>query len=487
MYGGVSRQLPTLRQEHQVEELQNFVPSVAAGVTRRSPFEVTGIIPMATKSTNGATLHNLHFIDRDSGERYVVVVEKATGALRVFDLDGDEKAVTVRPGWAYEYLKGSLRFCTVIDHTFIVNPAVLTEMEEYAPGYDFATRYRELTLTPDEDGDVKAALTLTVDGWAALTAWQAARPTGATGYVNYPYMWARQVTAAFNKACVAAGKAYRMAYYPADREYTVATSGKVQPPRHLLPEQTTLTSIGGPDDPTAAVTLRISTINDDGSCAAPTVVVTAFAEVAPLATTAPTLTVNTISSGASTDVLAPTAWIHCISGVDEGDVTITLDGSTVTITNNDGMGYLATQIKSAIEGLSTATTIYQAQIPATDASTVRVVKYVSGTRSDFTLSVNSDYGDTAIRVFKRSCRAMEQLPLTAHNGDLLVVRGEERDASETWVVHESDAKRWVETVAPGSRTLFRSETMPLVLKRESDGSFTLDAPTWSTKACGNDD
>ena len=462
MYGGVSRQVVSLRQPHQVQELTNFVPSVANGVVRRNPLELAGVIPQATKKGETGDLYKLHFIDRDSGERYVVIVTKSTGAVQIYDLTGTEKTVTVRPGWAASYLKGGdLRFCTVLDHTFIVNPSIAVAMEPYSPAHTFSVPYKQYLIAANEHGDVNAKVSLTVGGTAILTNWAATRDAGAS-FINYPYLWMQQLTAAFNAAAVDAGVNHRMSFEH-DHEAWEA-------------------------NPAASQYVRITSVDASGWCTAPTVSLT-FTEVATTHTQAPTMT-EIGSAGTAFDVLSPTAWIHCISGASTGHVSVTLDGvESADIENTTYMSTLADRIKTALQKLSTAQVEYKVDAPNNESNVLRVwkVSKTTGARLDFTIDVTSDYGDTAVKLFKRTCGSTEDLPNEAIDGDLLCVSSVEANSAVLWFAYDAAGERWAETCAPGAARNFRATTMPLMLRRESDGTFTIDAPAWTPRAVGNEE
>lgn len=118
---GVSQQSFALRLASQAEEQVNGWPSVVNGLDKRPPFEHGAVLP-GTYSDNAY----VHIINRDSVERYAVVV--AGGDLRVFRLsDGSEVTVAFPDGKGY--LTGSnFSAVTVADFTFLANRTVATAM-----------------------------------------------------------------------------------------------------------------------------------------------------------------------------------------------------------------------------------------------------------------------------------------------------------------------------------------------------------------------
>jgi hypothetical protein len=124
LINGVSQQPDALRLPSQVEAMVNAYPSVVEGLGKRPPTEhVAKIITGALGSAY------LHTINRDTAERYIVVI--TNGDLRVFDINGVEKTVNFPDGKTYLNAsdpKTMFRAVTVADYTFIVNTSVTCAM-----------------------------------------------------------------------------------------------------------------------------------------------------------------------------------------------------------------------------------------------------------------------------------------------------------------------------------------------------------------------
>jgi hypothetical protein len=124
---GVSQQPPQMRLPSQLEEQVNAYPSLSDGLTKRPP------TTHVKKLTSDASDQFVHFINRDSTERYVV---RLTGSsLKVFTLDGVEKNVyTALTGTTaftvptYLSTPGNIRATTVADFTFLVNRSTAVAM-----------------------------------------------------------------------------------------------------------------------------------------------------------------------------------------------------------------------------------------------------------------------------------------------------------------------------------------------------------------------
>lgn len=122
LVNGVSQQPSALRLASQAELQDNFMSSVATGLSRRP-----GTKHIAQLTTEDWSDAFLHVISRDAFERYLVAV--TDGDLQVFDLvNGKPVAVNFPDG--VDYLTGAsgadFRAVTVADYTFIVNRSVKT-------------------------------------------------------------------------------------------------------------------------------------------------------------------------------------------------------------------------------------------------------------------------------------------------------------------------------------------------------------------------
>lgn len=154
LYNGVSQQPAPVRLPSQCEEAVNCMFSVVDGASRRSPMEY---VAKLTSDRLGTAL--LHTINRDVVERYEVIVTAA--GIRVFDMQGVEKAVTAPLGWGYLSLpdgaeaRYSYVCMTVADYTFVLNKTKTVEMlavgadhDPPSDGYWWLNRPLESTPSP---------------------------------------------------------------------------------------------------------------------------------------------------------------------------------------------------------------------------------------------------------------------------------------------------------------------------------------------------
>jgi hypothetical protein len=139
LFNGVSQQPPSLRSPTQGELQENAYSDVATGLRKRPP-----TIEIARLSTSVWPDAKVHLINRDSVERYSVIINN--GALLVHDLTGASRTVGFPDGTSYLNAanpREAFELLTVADYTFIVNKTVTTAMTSAtAPGSIAGTRQR---------------------------------------------------------------------------------------------------------------------------------------------------------------------------------------------------------------------------------------------------------------------------------------------------------------------------------------------------------
>lgn len=129
LYNGVSQQPPTIRLGSQCDVQVNAWATVVDGLRKRPPS-----IHSTRLTTSDLSSAYLHTINRDTSERYQVIV--TDGDIRVFDLAGNEKTVAFPDGKGYldipsgQTAEASFSLVTVADYTFVVNKTVTVLMDD---------------------------------------------------------------------------------------------------------------------------------------------------------------------------------------------------------------------------------------------------------------------------------------------------------------------------------------------------------------------
>ncbi|KQV99970.1 hypothetical protein [Rhizobacter sp. Root1221] len=123
LYHGVSRQAPLQRSPSQMEELDNYLPSVDLGgfVDREGTRLIVGV------PSGGYKPQATHFFRTTDGSAWSVMRKAGDGELEVRSLNTGIAATITYGPWVQQYLgasSASLRFLTVLDTVFILNTDV---------------------------------------------------------------------------------------------------------------------------------------------------------------------------------------------------------------------------------------------------------------------------------------------------------------------------------------------------------------------------
>ncbi len=125
---GVSQQAVALRLTTQGDVQVNAYSTIIDGLKKRPPTS-----RVATLGSSVAGNVFTHWINRDTAERYVVIM--SAQGVRVFDLQGYEKTVRSTSGWDYLSYPNSdtvpppYKAATIGDYTFVVNTTRTVQMD----------------------------------------------------------------------------------------------------------------------------------------------------------------------------------------------------------------------------------------------------------------------------------------------------------------------------------------------------------------------
>lgn len=141
MFNGVSQQAAPLRHPSQCEAQINAYSSIAKGLSKRPPSK--HIAKLTASSHLDAFIHT---INRDTSERYKVVID--AGDLWVYDIDGTAKTVSFPDGKTYlasSDPQNDFVAVTVADYTFIVNRTIVAAMDAATVAGTVAATKQEFT------------------------------------------------------------------------------------------------------------------------------------------------------------------------------------------------------------------------------------------------------------------------------------------------------------------------------------------------------
>lgn len=117
--------------------------------------------------------------------------------------------------------------------------------------------------------------------------------------------------------------------------------------------------------------------------------------------------------------------------------------------------------------------------------------YIRNTSFDFAISTEDGYAGRAMKDAKKRVQKFTDLPLYAPDGVVMEVVGDENTGFDNyWVRYTKDnvndgAGVWKESTAPGTRLGLEKTTMPHILVREADGTFSFKAAEWDNRRCGD--
>lgn len=150
--------------------------------------------------------------------------------------------------------------------------------------------------------------------------------------------------------------------------------------------------------------------------------------------------------------------------------------NTVTIASN-----LASSLSSALgTGWTVSATDYIIEIQKNDGT-------------DYTLKATDGFDGASIRGIKGVVSALTDLPVISRHGFIVRIQGDTASDFDDWYVKfETNAGSgfgegsWVETVAPAINYKLDATTMPHVLIRNNDGTFTFKKYDWGNRLAGDE-
>ena len=178
--------------------------------------------------------------------------------------------------------------------------------------------------------------------------------------------------------------------------------------------------------------------------------------------------------------------------------TVELEGEEYSFTTEDGLsiaGEPADELssKQIIEDILRQ--IEEAHPGVYTLETVRSTLWVRRKDGkDFKLKVSDSRSNTHIVSFRNSVQRFADLPTTAPDGYVVEIRGDASSSFDNYyVVFSCDegnapfgAGVWMETVRPGIPYELDAATMPHVLIRQADGTFSLEQAPWTGRTCGDE-
>ena len=103
------------------------------------------------------------------------------------------------------------------------------------------------------------------------------------------------------------------------------------------------------------------------------------------------------------------------------------------------------------------------------------------------ISVSDGFNGEALKLFINTTTRFEILPSTAPDGFTVLVKGEKESADDYYVKYDSELHNWKECAKPNITIKYDFTTMPYILRREAEGTFTCTTANWNERKTGDED
>lgn len=103
------------------------------------------------------------------------------------------------------------------------------------------------------------------------------------------------------------------------------------------------------------------------------------------------------------------------------------------------------------------------------------------------ISVSDGFNGEALKLFINTTTRFEILPSTAPDGFTVLVKGEKESDDGYYVKYDSGLHIWKECAKPNITIKYDFTTMPYILRREADGTFTCTTADWNERKTGDED
>jgi hypothetical protein len=460
---GVSQQPPALRLPTACQDMQNAWPSVVSGLQKRPPSE--HLANLGFSITDNAAGH---IINRGAGYEFIAIANQSD--IKVFDMQGNSYSVSYPNGKAYlssvRNPVEDLKFLTFGDYTFVLNKRMTVKNYPYGEAGDTADY--SPTYTVDTSDEIPAAApvntvyyvtseelyyrretipgTPNIYGWQETGSWQTSAPTGYTYVSSLP---AKATVGKKVYISVTSTKTVLVTEYNAmlrtnEQKYVTQTETKYKKFDAVLVSAATsshdewmIRSLN------ELVNTSTSRLNPDNYG---TVYVTQS-----VANTYYTIYINNVLK----------ASFLSANGVDASN---SVQSTSV----------IAAQLASQLNSNGYTATVYGSSIS------------ISNLTATDTITTQAGQGDKSLRHFRDSIQSFSDLPPHDKEGRLVKVVGSpETNGDDYFVVYRKGV--WVEEEGWNQAGSFYATTMPHVLIRNADNTWTFKPFTWDGRTVGSTD
>ncbi len=446
LVSGVSQQPPILRHPEQLEEQLNGYSSESSGLQKRPP---SMFVASLGRKVNDKTKPLVHFIDRDEDEKYIVLF---TGSdIEVYDMQGRKQTVKFTEGTKpYIYSEApryTLKPITIADYTFVSNIKQVTKMADTIDNKAWETQGLLVNI---KSGQYGRTYRIDVNG-ETIASYET--PDGsdkshtkliATDYIANKLAEAVEVLGTDYK--VVKGSSWLYIQKVGYKSITGETL-KLHPSTSILQQVDRFKGL--------MPTIRVYNYTAQTSVTSnKTQVIIDFPNISRY----------------------PAKWQEHIT-YDKA----AYDAFFAEIERcKTDMWEVTTEVSSAnqLHDIYTLTYITK-EVPKGETVPYSMIE---------SATVYDGYNNQAAFGILKSVQKFSILPATAPNGFLVKIKGEEgSETDDYYVAYDEVEQVWKECARPSLKNHIDNTTMPHVLVREADGTFTFKVADWSPREVGDDD
>ena len=446
LVSGVSQQPPILRHPEQLEEQLNGYSSESSGLQKRPP---SIFVASLGRKVNDKTKPLVHFIDRDENEKYIVLF---TGSdIEVYDMQGRKQTVKFTEGTKpYIYSEApryTLKPITIADYTFVSNIKQVTKMADTIDNKAWETQGLLVNI---KSGQYGRTYRIDVNG-ETIASYET--PDGsdkshtkliATDYIANKLAEAVEVLGTDYK--VVKGSSWLYIQKVGYKSITGETL-KLHPSTSILQQVDRFKGL--------MPTIRVYNYTAQTSVTSnKTQVIIDFPNISRY----------------------PANWqAHITYDKAAYDAFFTEIERCKT-----DMWEVTTEVSSANQFHDIYTLTYTTkEVPKGETVPYSMIE---------SATVYDGYNNQAAFGILKSVQKFSILPATAPNGFLVKIKGEEgSETDDYYVAYDEVEQVWKECARPSLKNHIDNTTMPHVLVREADGTFTFKVADWSPREVGDDD
>lgn len=454
LVSGVSQQPPILRHPEQLEEQLNGYSSEAGGLQKRPP---SILVANLGRKINDSAKPLVHFIDRDVNEKYIVLF---TGSgIAIYDMQGNRKTVNFASDTnPYIYTQSpryNLKAITIADYTFICNTLQKTKMADTIDNTSWNTQGLLVNI---KSGQYGRTYKIVVNGETVASH---ETPDGSdkshTKQITTDFIVEKLAEQCIEKGyTTTAGSSWlylKKSVFVTEQGETISAQPSTTPKQQ--------------EDRFKG--LNYSYLLEDVYIIYRFTPSTVERTLGDITVTVPKLEVLTSDADKEAYNKVKAEVDRCKA---DGWTVTTSDAQLVVYSNN-----------RPTDKRTEAIAYHLKWTEKTNTTTHSVAK---STIKDAV--VYDGYNNQAAFGILKSVQKFSNLPVNAPDGFTVKINGEEGSSTDDYYVsYVAEDQVWRECARPSMKNRIDNTTMPHVLVREADGTFTFKCADWSVRDVGDED